>query len=195
MKRKNLMMVALAGAFAIQSCQNNTSNSNAGLDKSNDSTLDNLHNNTALHNESDEDDDSNLFLKQAAIGGLMEVQAGNIAIQNAASADVKALAQMIVKDHEAANKELQTFANERNVVLPTELPADKQEHMNSLKKLNGKAFDDHYLKMMREDHKKDIDLFRETSNSSRSKQVRDFAAKILPVLEKHAREVEKVAAK
>lgn len=195
MKTANFMLMALAGAFAIQSCQNPTSNSNAGLDKSNDSTLDNLNNSTALQNESKEDDDSNLFFKKAAIGGMMEVQAGNIALKNAKDAEVKALAQMIVNDHEAANKELQALANERNVVLPTELPADIQEHLKTMSNLTGKAFDDHYLKMMREDHKKDIDMFRETSNGSRSDKVRDFATKTLPVLEKHAREVEKVASK
>lgn len=194
MKKQSLIMIALAGAFAIQSCQNNNKN-NAGLDQSNDSTLDSLNNSTALLNESDEDDDSNLFLKQAAIGGIMEVEAGKIAIANASSADVKALAQMIVKDHEAANQELKALATGKSVLLPTELPADKQDHLNSMKNLKGKDFDKHYLQMMREDHKKDIDMFRETSANSRSKDIKDFAAKTLPVLEKHSQEVERVAAK
>jgi len=194
MKKLNFLTIAIAGAFAIQSCQNNNRN-NAVINESNDSTLDSLNNSTALHNESDEDDDSNFFLKQAAIGGMMEVEVGKIALQNAASAEVKTLAQMIVKDHEAANTELETLATGRSVLLPTELPADKQDHLKSMKNLKGKDFDSHYLQMMREDHQKDISMFREASANSRSKDVKDFAAKTLPVLEKHAREVEKIASK
>lgn len=187
-------MIAFAGVFAIQSCQNKTNN-NAGINESNDSTLDSLNNSTALINESNEDDDSNLFMKTAAIGGIMEVEAGKTAIANATRPEVKSLAEMIVKDHEAANKELKTLATDKSVLLPTELPADKQDHLKTLQNLKGKEFDDHYIKMMREDHKKDIDMFRETSAHSRSKKIKDFATKTLPVLEKHAREVEKIAAK
>jgi putative membrane protein len=194
MKKINFLMIALAGAFAIQSCQNNNKNQ-TGLDESNDSTLDNVDNSTALMNETNVEDDANLFLKQAAIGGMMEVEAGKIAIENANSADVKAVAQLIVKDHESANSELNILASEKSVLLPTELPADKQEHLRDLKKLKGRDFDKHYIDMMKEDHKKDIAMFKETSESSRSKDVKDFATKTLPILEKHAHEIEKIEIK
>ena len=51
------------------------------------------------------------FVMKAASGGLMEVELGNIAQQNAASQRVKDFGSMMVRDHSAANQELMSFAN------------------------------------------------------------------------------------
>ena len=190
MKKLNMMLWAVAGILALHSCQNNNSSENS---ETSDSTLDSMNNSTALMNESDKDEDSNQFMKKAAAGGIMEVKAGNLALQNASDENIKAVAKMIVADHEVANKELQAIATKNNVLLPTELPADKQEHLDKMKNLKGKDFDGYYLQMMREDHMNDIALFKESASSSRSKEVRNFAAKTLPVLEKHAKELEKIS--
>src|SRR5690606_29164934 len=98
MKNNSLVLIAMASAFAIQSCGGNTS--------SNDQTRDSLDNSTTVINQSHEDDDSNNFMKEAAVGGLMEVEAGKVALSQSTNAEIKALAEMIVEDHQIANTQL-----------------------------------------------------------------------------------------
>ena len=52
-------------------------------------------------------------------------------------------------------------------------------------KLSGKAFDQHYVDMMVNDHKKDVAKFKQESTSAKDDQLRSWAAKTLPVLQKH----------
>ena len=86
----------------------------------------------------------------------MEVEAGNLAQQNAASDRVKAFGTMMVNDHNKANSELMALASGRGATPPTALPADMQTHMEQMRKMTGKAFDKHYMSMMVNDHQKTI---------------------------------------
>ncbi|RRN76984.1 DUF4142 domain-containing protein, partial [Pseudoxanthomonas sp. SGD-10] len=183
-KNNSLVLIAMASAFAIQSCGGNTS--------SNDQTRDSLDNSTTVINQSHEDDDSNNFMKEAAVGGLMEVEAGKVALSQSTNAEIKALAEMIVEDHQIANTQLKELARTKNVLLPTELPSDKQEHLSRLKEMQGSDFDKHYLQMMQEEHQKDIAKFENASESLRSDDVREFAKQTLPVLKKHAEKVSSI---
>lgn len=126
-----------------------------------------------------------LFVMKAAAGGLMEVEAGNIAQQNGQSDRVKAFGSMMVNDHGAANQELMSLAQGRGVTLPTALPSDMQQHMEGMRKMKGKAFDNHYMDMMLKDHKKDIADFEKQANSGNDPDLKAWAAKTLPTLKAH----------
>ena len=67
------------------------------------------------------------FVSKAGMGGLAEVQMGNLALQKAASADVKAFGQRMVTDHSAANAELAQLATAKGVSLPAELSGEHKE--------------------------------------------------------------------
>lgn len=125
------------------------------------------------------------FVLKAAMGGMMEVEAGNIAQQNAQSNRVKAFGSMMVKDHSAANQELMTFASGRGITLPTELPADMKKHLDGMRNMKGKQFDNHYISMMLADHKKDVNEFEKQSNNANDAELKSWAAKTLPVLKTH----------
>ena len=51
------------------------------------------------------------FVKEAAQGGMMEVELGRLAADKAASDDVKQFGKRMVDDHSKANDELMTLAN------------------------------------------------------------------------------------
>lgn len=108
MKKLNFIISALVIAL-LASCQNNnTKHSDDEIrdTQKTESNLDSIDNSTALINQSNEDDDSNLFLKQAAINGKKELESSKIAIANASSAEVKKFAQMMIKDHEYLSNEI-----------------------------------------------------------------------------------------
>ena len=61
------------------------------------------------------------FMKEAAMGGLMEVQLGQTAQNKAQSQDVKDFGMRMATDHGKANDELKQLAQQKKVDLPTQL--------------------------------------------------------------------------
>ncbi|HEU4889620.1 MAG TPA: DUF4142 domain-containing protein [Thermoanaerobaculia bacterium] len=134
---------------------------------------------TVMSNEDKE------FVAMAGMGGLAEVQMGNLALQKASSADVKAFAQRMVTDHSKANAELAQFATAKGLALPTELadaPKAGYEHLNGL---SGAEFDKAYMQHMVEDHEKDVAEFDKASTSATDADLKAWAGKTLPTLKEH----------
>ncbi|HVG14872.1 MAG TPA: DUF4142 domain-containing protein [Chitinophagaceae bacterium] len=123
---------------------------------------------------------------KAASGGVMEVQLGNLAQQNASSQRVKDYAAMMVRDHTKSNDELMSFASRRNLMMNSDsLMNLHKSHVESMKKKTGKAFDKAYMDMMVSDHKKNVAEFDKASKMCKDQECLGFAAKTLPVLQMH----------
>lgn len=125
------------------------------------------------------------FATKAADGGMMEVELGQIAQQNAKSQRVKDFGSMMVTDHSKANDELKSLAAANSVTLPATLSPGHKQHVDMMKKMTGTDFDKHYMDMMVNDHKGDIGEFQKEANSQTNDAFKSFAAKTLPTLQKH----------
>ena len=125
------------------------------------------------------------FVSKAAMGGLAEVQYGNLALQKAQSADVKSFAQKMVTDHGAANQELQALATSKGATLPTELAGEHKTGFDHLNSLSGAEFDKAYMQHMVADHEKDVAEFEKASTSATDSELKAFASKTLPILKQH----------
>jgi putative membrane protein len=125
------------------------------------------------------------FVKEAALGGLEEVQLGRLATEKASNADVKQFGQRMVDDHGKANEQLSTIAQQKNVQVPTELTGKAKADYDRLSKLSGEQFDRAYMQMMVQDHRKDVAEFRKQSTSAKDSDVKSFASQTLPTLEEH----------
>jgi putative membrane protein len=130
------------------------------------------------------------FLKEAATGGLMEVELGKLATEKASSAEVKQFGQRMVDDHGKANQELSTIAQQKNVQVPTELTGKAKGDYDRLSKLSGEQFDRAYMQLMVRDHRKDVSDFRKQSTSAKDADVKSFASQTLPTLEDHLKMAE-----
>jgi putative membrane protein len=182
MNSKFLISALVLGACAFQACENTNRNSNdpdslatTMIDSAEMAMTDSIgmhHNDTAL------------FIQQAAIGSMMEVELGKLAQQNASNSKVKEFGALMVKEHTKANADLKKLAQSRYVSLPTSYPEKDKAHVEEMKKLTGDAFDKHYMKMMVDDHVKTIELFKLATKNS-DINISKFAAKTLPVLEAH----------
>jgi putative membrane protein len=137
--------------------------------------------------------DASDFAVNAANGGMMEVELGKIAEENASSDRVKAFGAMMVKDHSEANSTLKGIAGTLNIALPDSVSNDSRKEINDLKKKRGKDFDKAYVKMMVDDHRKDIDEFRKCADKCSDSAIRNFAYLTLPVLEKHLDSIEAIS--
>jgi putative membrane protein len=135
------------------------------------------------------------FIREAAEGGMAEVELGQLAVQKAASDDVKKFGQRMVDDHGKANDKLKELAASKGITLP-QGPNSKQEATKErLAKLSGERFDKAYMRDMLLDHKKDVAAFRSESTLGRDSDVRSFASATLPTLKDHLKNAQSVAPK
>jgi putative membrane protein len=129
--------------------------------------------------------DAQTFVREAAIGGMAEVELGQLAAGKASSDAVKQFAQRMVTDHTKANAELKTLAQSKNLTVPTELDAKHKQTRDTLAALSGAAFDRAYMDQMRKDHHQTVSDFRQQSSSGSDPEVKGWAAKTLPTLQEH----------
>jgi len=135
------------------------------------------------------------FMKEAAMGGMEEVELGKLAAQKASDADVKSFGQKMVDDHSKANDQLQQLATQKGVTLPTGPSAMQKNDMAKLDKLSGSAFDKAYVSMMVKDHKKDVAEFKKESTSAKDSDLKSWAGTTLPTLQDHLKMVQDISAK
>ena len=96
--------------------------------------------------------DAQGFINDMTIAGMTEVQLGKMATERAASADVKAFGQMMVKDHSQAGEELKKVAAQLNIQQPSQLDQKHKDLVDKLSKLQGAEFDREYMNAMVQGH-------------------------------------------
>lgn len=195
MKKIFLLSTAFALAISFQACQTADKKSATTKDSvSGDTTM--VNGNHVAGSESTEtgiDEAGATFLRKAAVGGIMEVEAAKIAAKNAKSTEVKDFAAKMLADHTKANTELKALAQSKNVITPDALPADQQIHLDEMKKMTGAAFDKHYMDMMVTDHDKTVALFKQ-GTENRDQSVKEWANNTLKVIEQHDEMAKKIVA-
>ncbi len=180
--KTQFIALLIGGACALQACHNSEKKDNSGTMAA-DSSLDTT-SKTAQSLGGKLSPEETEFIHKAATGGMMEVEAGNLALQKTSDPKVKEFAQMMIKDHTAAGKELEAVAKSKGLGLPATLPAEEQKHMDMMKTVAGDAFDRHYLSMMVTDHNKTVDLFI-AATKFKDPDIKNFATKTLPLIEMH----------
>jgi putative membrane protein len=135
------------------------------------------------------------FVKEAAMGGMAEVELGKLATEKASSADVKQFGQRMVDDHGKAGDELKSLAESKKVTLPAALDAKHQAMRDRLSKLSGSAFDRAYMKEMVADHNKDVAAFMKASKTAADPDLKAWAGKTLPTLQEHQKMAKEIASK
>ncbi|MGN7989756.1 DUF4142 domain-containing protein [Pedobacter sp. 22226] len=195
MKKIFLLSTAFALAISFQACQTADKKSATTKDSvSGDTTM--VNGNHVAGSESTEtgiDEAGATFLRKAAVGGIMEVEAAKIAAKNAKSTEVKDFAAKMLADHTKANTELKALAQSKKVITPDALPADQQIHLDEMKKMTGAAFDKHYMDMMVTDHDKTVALFKQ-GTENRDQSVKEWANNTLKVIESHDEMAKKIVA-
>lgn len=130
------------------------------------------------------------FVNMAAKAGMAEVKAAKLAVKNAKSNEVKNLAEMIVKDHTAANTNLKAAAKKADITITESADPMAEEKYEMLSKLEGDKFDTAFLEGMAKCHAMDIQLFTAGKNVAKSEGVIAFIDETLPVIKGHAAKLE-----
>lgn len=187
MNYRKTMILMVCTAFALQACNQSAKTENQGTSTlSADTVLDTHATDGKKNNSSKLKPEETSFIQQTAVGGLMEVEAGNLTLQKTKFEQVKDFAKRMIKDHTQANNELQTLASGMGIKLPGALPSAEQNRFDAMKQMTGNEYDQNYMDMMVNDHAKTIDLFNGASRFD-NPELRSFALKMLPVLNEHHR--------
>jgi putative membrane protein len=125
------------------------------------------------------------FMRKAAMANAAEVELSRLAIDRSSDGEVRRFAQRMTEDHLRASEELARLARREGVTLPVGLDRAHRRVYDRLRRLSGDRFDRAYLDQMAVDHQQAVTLFRNQARSLRDRDVRDWAARLLPALQHH----------
>jgi putative membrane protein len=131
------------------------------------------------------------FLVKSADARMMDAQEGALAIEKGGSTAVKSYGKLMIKDQEKILAEIKNLAAKKNVTLPPAISNKKERGRNNLADESGADFDKRFIKMMTNDHERDIKLFRKALDS-KDADVRAFAQKYLPMIEGHLQKIQSI---
>jgi putative membrane protein len=135
------------------------------------------------------------FVTKAAQGNSAEVALGQIVVAKSKNPAVKQFAQLMVKDHSAALNELQDLAQTKNLNFNDDLPDAAKALQTKLSNDTGKQLDKDYMDSMLEDHQKDVQEFTDASQKAQDPDVKQWASKTLPILQKHLEKAQQIDAR
>ena len=135
------------------------------------------------------------MLNKLAQGGMTEVEAGKLAQTKATSPGVKEFAEMMVKDHSAANEKVKSVAAARNLTLPKTPSEAQQDTIKTLHAKDGAQFDQAYLAAQVKAHEETIAMLKSEIASGQDAETKSLARELLPTVEKHLKEAYRLAGK
>ena len=196
-------LLAGIGVFGLSACGDTGANANTNTARTTvntanttntGSTLGNAANTVANAVSKATTDSPADFAKEAAEGGMAEVELGKLALKNSQNPEIKKFAQMMIDDHGKANTELRTLATKKNYTLPADIGSHKST-MDKLASLKGPDFDKAYVDEMVSDHTGDVKAFQKQAENSSDPDMKAFAAKVTPVVQKHLDAIKAIQAK
>jgi len=126
------------------------------------------------------------FAEKAAMAGLAEIRLSGLALDKSVEKTVREFANIMIKDHSAANQQLRAIAIAKGLSVPEAIDRPHTEILNKLAHLSGSDFDEAYVNVMRQDHDSAIALFENAAGDpALSKELRDFAISALETLRNH----------
>jgi putative membrane protein len=134
------------------------------------------------------------FILQAAISGNSRVQSSELAAVKAQNSYVKAFSAMVLKDDAAAIAELKTLGSGKSLTTDTLGQGANAVVATQLNAASAQDFDNLYIQLMVDDHKKAVELFKE-GTKSKDEAVKAYAEKYLPLLESHLSNISALKAK
>jgi putative membrane protein len=125
----------------------------------------------------------------------MEIEMGKQAQTKGSTQGVKAYGQMLVRDHQSANKDLMALAKKNGATIPMfkltdeadqKDTKDQKEMAAHIKTLKGADFDKEFLNMMVQGHEKVLAKVDSLSSSMQNTDLQTMLKDLKPALQKHA---------
>ena len=192
---KNSSCLLLIAALLAISCNESISQQN--ITDSTTTTTINSSEDTSLNFKIDSinraatsmDELSTRFIEDATQQGIMEVELGNAAMILGSSKAIKDFGKKVVKDYTSFNKFLEELALENNFMAPSDATASQKKLMDSLINKTDKDFDNAYIKVVLEEHKKDLENFKKSGKILTDPKLKNFAKNSTSIIQAHLDEI------
>jgi putative membrane protein len=132
------------------------------------------------------------FFKAASQINLLEIALADVATQKSQNAEVKKYAEMMRKDHTAANQKLQAVATKQGTTLETTLDTKHKQIQTEIEQKSGTEFDQAYATGMIKGHAKAIGKYQQATRLTNA-DVKKYATDTLPTLRNHLQQAKDLA--
>ncbi|MEO6041965.1 MAG: DUF4142 domain-containing protein [Croceibacterium sp.] len=126
------------------------------------------------------------YMGLAAASELFEIEAAQVALTRARRPDVRAFAEMLLRDHTRSAQALASAAQRGGFVAPAGiLDAGQRQMLNQLQNAGPETADALYLRQQEAAHGAAYDLHRAYALNGDSTELREFAAMAAPIVREH----------
>ena len=129
------------------------------------------------------------FVVAAGVSNMFEIESSRIAEQRAKNQEVKAFATQMIADHTKAGDEMKAVVQKIGLEAPTELDEEHNQKLATLRDEADDDFDATYVDQQVEAHEQAVALFTNYAQSGDQAELKAFAQKTLPVLQRHLEHV------
>lgn len=127
-----------------------------------------------------------LYVLEAGWGGTAEVQLAQLALQKSKNNNVRQYAQQMIREHTPVNQQLIQLATRKGITPPTDVGPKYQALIAKLSQLSGSSFDQAYKNEAGMNlHMEYLAVQRRQSQLGQDPDLRRFAAKNIPAVQKH----------
>ena len=133
------------------------------------------------------------FVEFASTNDQFEIQAAQLAEQQAEDDQIKQAARMIRQDHQQSSQKLQQIAQQAGVQVSQQLKPYQQAMLQELKQLQGQEFDRAWLYGNVAGHTKAVLKFRDATREAQNPQIKQFATQTLPKIQQHLQHAQQLA--
>ncbi|HIZ50886.1 MAG TPA: DUF4142 domain-containing protein [Candidatus Pseudomonas excrementavium] len=133
--------------------------------------------------------DADDFLEEASAKGVAEIETARKALEQSQSEQVKEFANMMIKDHAAANEKMAELAASKNLEISDEATLMDKAKAMILDARDGESFDAAYANNQVAAHEQTIELFERAARSDDA-EVASFAKETLPKLKDHLKKAQ-----
>ena len=127
------------------------------------------------------------FINAAAASDRFEIESSKLAASSASSAAVKKFASQMISAHSASTAKLKSIVGGMSPPMTPDdtLNPTQQQKLDSLKGLNGAAFDSAYASAQVEAHQMALDMLKNYAASGDNAQLKTFANGMIPTVTAH----------
>lgn len=135
------------------------------------------------------------YIAKAGAGDMWEIESSKALLAKSKRADVKAFAQMMIDNHGKSTAKIKSAASSASIeVKPPALDADQQRMLDEIKNADAATIDDIYLRDQKAAHDAALALHRAYAANGDTDSLKKAAGEIVPVVEKHIAELQKLSA-
>lgn len=139
--------------------------------------------NTAIAQQMDAGD----FVDTASAKGIAEIETAKMALETSEDKDIRAFADMMIKDHTKVNEKLREIVKNREIEMSDDATLMDQGKAMILEMRDGEGFNEAYINNQVTAHEQTIELFEEASRNldKDQKELHALVKKTLPKLQEH----------